>query len=413
MILFGLKASLEIKQEGKMPSSITQEKVEQAIRILDEKGIDLWLTFVRETSASGDPVLPLIYGDADLTWQSALILTRTGERIAIVGRFDADTARSLGAYQTVIGYDESLRGELLPVLERLDPGRIALNYSTDDVLADGLSHGLYKLLVDYLRYTPFPGRIVSAEKVISALRGRKAPGEIERIKAAVETTRQIYERTFSYIQPGMTEIEIGEFMQGQLDAFGVGPAWHAGHCPTVNAGPDSPVGHVGRSEQRIERGQLLHFDFGVRQDDYCSDIQRVVYLLADGESKPPDPVQRAFDTVARAVQAAVDRMKPGVSGKAVDDAARSVITGAGYSEYKYATGHQLGRLAHDGGGILGPTWERYGDSPHQTLEVGQVYTVEPGLAVPGYGYIGLEEDVLVTDTGAEYVGTPQRALVLR
>ena len=100
-------------------------------------------------------------------------------------------------------------------------------------------------------------------------------------------------------------------------------------------------------------------------------------------------------------------------GKHVDDAARSVITGAGYPEYKYGTGHHLGRLAHDGGGILGPAWERYGDSPYQILETGHVYTVEPGLAVPGYGYIGLEEDVLVTETGAEYLGAPQRQLVLR
>ena len=394
-------------------SNLTREKVEQANGILEEQEIDLWLTFVRETSANGDPVMPLIYGDADLTWQSALILTRTGERIALVGRFDAETARSIGAYETVIGYDESLRQELLPVLERLDPKRIALNYSADDVLADGLSHGLYQVLQGYLQETPFANRICSAEKVISALRGRKTRGEIQRIKAAIETTLQIYDRTFAHVQPGMSEIEIGDFMQGQLEEFGVGPAWHAGHCPTVNAGPDSPVGHVGRTEQTIERGQLLHFDFGVQQDGFCSDIQRVVYLLASGEDQPPEPVQRGFDTVVRAVQAAVDTMKPGVTGKDVDDAARGVVTGAGYPEYKYATGHHLGRLAHDGGGVLGPAWERYGDSPYQVLEAGQVYTVEPGLAVPGYGYVGLEEDVLVTETGAEYLGTPQRELVLR
>jgi Xaa-Pro aminopeptidase len=106
-------------------------------------------------------------------------------------------------------------------------------------------------------------------------------------------------------------------------------------------------------------------------------------------------------------------MVPGVLGEDVDIAARSVITGAGYPEYKYATGHHLGRLAHDGGGILGPTWERYGDSPHRPLEAGNVFTVEPGVAVPGYGYIGLEEDVLVTGTAAEYLGAPQRELVLR
>ncbi len=394
-------------------SNLTLEKVEQAIAILEEKEVDLWLTFVRETSASGDPVLPLIYGDAGLTWQSALILTRTGERIAIVGRFETETARGIGAYDTVIGYDESLSIELLPILERLEPACIALNYSADDVLADGLSHGLYQVLMGYLQDTPFAQRITSAEAVIRALRGRKTPGEVSRIKAAVETTRQIYERTFAYIQPGMTEIEIGQYMQDQLEEFGVGPAWHAGHCPTVNAGPDSPVGHVGRTEQRIQRGQLLHFDFGVKQDDYCSDIQRVVYMLARGEAAPPEPVRRGFDTIVRAVQAAVDAMKPGVLCKDVDAAARQIVTGAGYPEYKYATGHHLGRLAHDGGGILGPTWERYGDSPNQALEAGQVFTVEPGLAVPGYGYVGLEEDVLVTATGAEFLSVPQRELVLR
>ncbi len=393
-------------------SNLTLEKVKQAADILEEKEVDLWLTFVRETSASGDPVLPLIYGDGDLTWQSALILTRTGERIAIVGRFETEAARGTGAYPTVIGYDESLRLELLPILERLDPARIALNYSRDDVLADGLSHGLYELLVGYLRDTPFGQRITSAEAVVSALRGRKTPGEISRIKAAIETTRQIYDRVFSYIRPGMTEIEIGQYMQDQLIEFGVGPAWHAGHCPTINAGPDSPVGHVGRTEQHIERGQLLHFDFGVKQDGYCSDIQRVAYLLAPGEDAPPGPVQRGFDTIVRAVQAAVDVMKPGVLGKDVDAAARQVVTGAGYPEYKYATGHHMGRLAHDGGGVLGPTWERYGDSPFQPLEAGQVFTVEPGLAVPGYGYIGLEEDVLVTATGADFLSRPQRELVV-
>ena len=202
-------------------------------------------------------------------------------------------------------------------------------------------------------------------------------------------------------------------MQAQLDKLGVGPAWNIGHCPTVNAGPSSSVGHVGPTGQEIVTGQLLHIDFGVKQDDYCSDLQRVVYFLAPGETSAPEPVLRGFDTVVRAIQAAVAAMKPGVLGREVDAIARAVVTGAGYPEYKYGTGHQLGRLAHDGGAFMGPTWERYGDSPNQPLEAGQVYTVEPGLAVPGYGYVGLEEDVLVTDSGAKFLGPPQMELILR
>ncbi|MEJ2209242.1 MAG: Xaa-Pro peptidase family protein [Anaerolineae bacterium] len=394
-------------------SKLVQEKVEQAIGILDELGIDLWLTFVRETSAGGDPVLPLIYGEADLTWQSALLLSRDGGRVALVGRFEVEAARATGAYPTVLGYDESPAPELLRLLGELNPAQIAINYSLDDVLADGLGHGLYRVLRGYLQDTLYAERLMSAQDIISLLRGRKSPAEVARIRAAVETTAEIYRRTFDAVAPGMTEIEVGDFMAAQMAEMGVEPSWHAGHCPTVNAGADSPVGHVGRGEYRVARGQLLHFDFGVRQNSYCSDIQRVVYFPQPGEDGAPPPVRRAFATVAGAIQAAVDAMRPGVLGKEVDAVARRRVIEAGYPEYKHATGHQVGRLAHDGGALLGPEWARYGQTPNRPLEAGHVYAVELGVEVEGYGYVGLEENVLVTETGAEYLSEPQVEAILR
>lgn len=394
-------------------SQLVREKVEQAVAILEETGIDLWLTFVRETSAGGDPVLPLIYGQADLTWQSALLISRSGQRIALVGRFEVEAARATGAYPLVLAYDESPADELLRILGELDPAHIALNYSLDDVLADGLGHGLYQVLTGYLRDTPYRERLMSAQGIIGLLRGRKSPEEVARIQAAVETTAEIYRRTFDAVEPGMTEVEIGEFMAAQMAERGVGPSWHAGHCPTVNAGADSPVGHVERGSYAVTRGQLLHFDFGVRQRDYCSDIQRVVYFLAPDEGAPPQPVQRAFHTVVRAIQAAVEAMRPGVLGKEVDAVARQMVIEAGYPEYMHATGHQVGRLAHDGGAILGPEWARYGDTPNRPLEASQVYAVELGVEVAGYGYVGLEENVLVGEEGTEYLSEPQVELILR
>jgi Xaa-Pro aminopeptidase len=210
----------------------------------------------------------------------------------------------------------------------------------------------------------------------------------------------------------MTEIEVGELMLAQVAARGLKTAWHAGHCPTVNAGADSPVGHVERTEQQVTVGQLVHFDFGVQQDGYCSDVQRVVYMAAAGEMAAPAPVQQAFDTVVGAIQAAAAVLRPGVPGWQVDEAAREVVLDAGYPEYKHATGHQLGRLAHDGGALLGPRWPRYGDTPELPVEPGHVYTLELGVDVPGYGYVGLEEDVLVAESGVEWLTQPQMAPIV-
>ena len=391
---------------------IVIEKTNQVIHILKEKGVDLWITFVRETSAGGDPVLPLIYGDLDLTWMSALIFSANGEKLVIVGRFEAESAHNTGAFDKVVPYDENIQPSLLRVLKRLNPHHIAINYSENDVLADGLSHGMYLNLLKLLEGTPYQERIISAEHIISALRGRKTSQEVSRIKKAIHGTQEIYDMAFSQIHSGMTEIEVAAIFHHEVEKRNLDYAWLKQNNPAVNSGPDSPVGHNAPTNIVLQPGHLLHFDFGVKQQDYCSDIQRMVYLRRPGEETLPDPVLSGFHVVVESIQAAFRMIKPGIPGIEVDAAARSIVTDAGFSEYKYATGHQLGRLAHDGGGLLGPGWARYGKTPYLPIEVGQVYTLEPGLMVPDYGYIGLEEDILVTENGAEFLSTPQRELIV-
>jgi Xaa-Pro aminopeptidase len=201
-------------------------------------------------------------------------------------------------------------------------------------------------------------------------------------------------------------------MHQQVDQLGLQTSWQRDHCPAVDSGPDSPVGHAGPTDIVIQPGHLVHFDFGIMQKEYCSDIQRMVYILRPGEDRPPDPVLHGFNTVVKAIQTAAQHLLPGKKGLEIDQIARKTITDAGFPEYMYATGHHIGRTVHDGAGILGPAWERYGDTPNYTIEPGHVYTIEPGVALPGYGYIGLEEDVLVTENGAEFLSQPQVELVL-
>jgi Xaa-Pro aminopeptidase len=393
--------------------SIVIEKVDQAIGILDEVGVDAWLTFVRETTDAPDPVLPLILGQ-NLTWQSALILTRRGDRLAIVGKFEDDAVRSTGAWSEVVPYVEGIRAPLTETLRRLDPQSIAVNFSVDDVKADGLTHGMFLLLQDYLSGSPYGGRLVVADDVIRALRGRKTPGEVERIRAAVTTAERMLDAIGRDARPGMTEVEVAERLHRDADDRGVDPAWDRRQCPIVTTGPDSMGGHgYPSADLAIEPGKVFHLDFGVRQDGYCSDLQRSWYVPAAGETAPPPDVQRAFDAVAGAIRAAAAVLRPGVSGVTVDAAARGFFTDAGYEPYQHATGHQVGRSAHDGGTVLGPAWERYGRTPHFTVEAGNVFTLELGVDnAGGGGYLGLEEMVLVTDDGCAFLSRPQTGLPL-
>ena len=392
-------------------SDLVREKVMQSVQILKEKDVDAWLTFVRETSQMQDPCMDLMVG-VEVAWHSAFIITSKGDRIAIVGRFDRENIELTGAYQEVIGYDESIRPPLVDALNRLQPQCIAINYSENDPAADGLTHGMWATLFRLLEGTPFSACLVSAENIIGALRGRKSPAEIARIRAAIATTDRIFDDMAQVLRPGQTELELRDFVRERMAAYQVGPAWEVDYCPIYSAGPESPVGHAAPGPYKTARGQLLQMDFGVRQAGFCSDIQRMWYFLDEGETQAPPDVQRAFKAVRSAILAAAQVLKPGAMGWEVDKAARSMIVKAGYPEYAHATGHQLGRTSHDGSTILGPRWERYGQTPYGIVEAGNVFTLELGVRVPNRGYVGLEEDVVVTSRGIEWLTKPQTDLIL-
>lgn len=390
-------------------TQLIQEKLAQATAILHEFSVDVWLTFVRETTLSPDPALELI-ADVDVTWKSAFLLTRSGQHIAILGHFDAENVRALGLYAEVIGYHEGISQPLREVLTRLNPASIAINYSESDVAADGLSLGMYQSLLSILAGTPYADRLISAERIIAALRGRKSAAEIERVKTAVLTTEQLFDEVEHFAKPGMTQREIADFVRGRIDDMGLDYAWPKPFNPIVTCGPESAVGHAAPGGVVLQKGHTLQMDLGVKQNDYCSDLQRMWYVLDDGETEAPPEVQRAFDVVLGAIRAGEAALKPGAPGWQVDAAARQHIVDNGYPEYMHAFGHLLGRVAHDGATVLGPQWERYARICELPVEVGNIFTLELHVNVPERGVMSLEEDVLVTESGVEYLSRPQTAL---
>lgn len=387
-----------------------EEKIAQAASILTEEGIDLWITFVRESEVNGDPVLDLILG-ANCTWHSAFMIPATGRPVAIVGSLDETRIRETGGYE-VVGYKQSIKDSLVEHIKRFDPKKIALNFSENAVMADGLSHGLYLTLMRYLEGTQYPERIVSSESIVSKLRGRKSPEEIRRIRKAIELTEKIFERASKTLKPGMTEKELASFILSEVDREKVETAWERELCPSVFTGPESAGAHAGPTDRVIERGHLMNIDFGVKVRSYVSDLQRTWYILRKGESRAPEEVTRAFETIRDSIALAAEKIRPGMEGREVDSLARSYITSRGYEEFPHALGHQVGRHAHDGAGLLCPEWERYGNLPFLKIEENQVYTLEPRITVPGYGVATIEEIIVVRAEGGEFLSHPQRELYL-
>lgn len=394
-----------------MSKDMIKEKIEQTINILNEKNIDMWLIFLRESSTMKDPSIDMVVGTG-CTWQSAYIFTKNGDTTAIVGSLDVPNTKSYCMFQEVVGYLRSIKEPLLAILDRYDPAKIAINFSRDSNLADGLTHGMYLELLDHLKDTDYVKRLISSEEIIASLRGRKSPSEISRMKDAVAETLRIFDEVTQFIKPGLTEKEVAGFILDKVKERGLTLAWDAEHCPAVFTGPDTPGAHASPTDKTIEPGHVLNIDFGVLKNGYCSDLQRTWYFLRNGETTAPPEVQKGFNIIKDSIQLSAKELKPGTKGWEIDNVARKYITDNGYEEYPHALGHQVGKLSHDGGGLLAPKWERYGSLPFLNIEEGQVYTLEPRLTIKDFGIATIEEEVVITKNGCEFLSKPQTELIL-
>jgi Xaa-Pro aminopeptidase len=394
-----------------MSKAIIIEKIEQAVKILNEKEIDMWMTYVRETGNMKDPMVDMMVG-TNATWQSAFIICKNGDTHAIVGSLELENMRMTGTYKNIHGYLRSVKEKLLEILDQYKPGKIAVNYSRNSAMADGLTHGLYLELLDHLHETKFCDALISSEDIIAALRGRKADSEIGHMKGAIGEALKLFDEVTGFIKPGLTEKQIAGYVLELCDRRGLETSWEREYCPSVFSGPDTAGAHAGPTDRVVEPGHVINMDFGVKCNGYCSDLQRTWYVLRSHEDKAPAEVQKGFDVIVESITRSANELKPGRKGWEIDEIARNYIQIQGYQEFPHGLGHQVGRVVHDGGAMLGPKWERYGNLPFLEVEEGNIFTLEPRLTIPGYGIATVEEEVLVTKEGSVFLSPRQTELYL-
>jgi Xaa-Pro aminopeptidase len=388
-----------------------KEKIAQAVEILRELDTDLWMVIDRESGLLTDPVMDFVVGEG-ATWLSFFLFFSNGEKHAIVGNLDIERFRRSGLFDSVSAYRGSPKEDLLRLLQRLDPKKIAIDYSPDCAAADGLTHGNYLNLIELLKGSAYADRLVSAENVIARVRGRKSAEEIRRMTLACQKTLEIYGRVGKAVKPGMSEKELAAWITAQRLKLGLDAAWEESSCPAVFSGPQEIGAHSAPTGNVLKPGHIFNVDFGVKVEKYCSDLQRTWYILRPGEKEAPAEVRKGFAVLLESIRLAFSALKPGVRGLDIDTICRGHIVAQGYDEYPHALGHQVGRYAHDGGALLAPAWERYGNLPFMPLEKDQVFTIEPRIYVKDFGVATVEEMVVITPNGAEYLSQPQRELYL-
>lgn len=391
---------------------LDQEKLPIIYEALKKNQVDAWLITGRESIMKSEPVLPVL-GDMDFIIATTLIFTADERCLAIVSPLDVEGYKLIEGIDEVYEYTTTMEETIHEVLSTLKPKKLALDYSSGDASADGLTVGMYMMLEKIFNRLDYQIETVSAFPIISEVRGRKTSSQIAKIKHCAIVADEYLRRVPEICKKGTTSLDIFNFLHDVAYNDGYGMSWADSQCPGVSVDPNVPSGHMGIIETPIVPGYLINIDYGVSKDGYCSDLQRMYYVLKEGEEDAPEHVKKAFYLVRDAVNEAKEFMRAGVTGFEVDQIARHKIVDWGYDSWNAALGHQVGHQTHDGGTLLANRRPRYNrpeliDTP---LQVGNVFTIEPSINIPE-GRIGLEEDVVITENGTEWLVEPQRELIL-
>ena len=237
--------------------------------------------------------------------------------------------------------------------------------------------------------------LVPAAGWIEQLRMVKDRDEIDRTRVACDMARRAFEVVRATLLPEMTELQVAADLEYQARRFG-------GKCmsfPSIVAvGPRSALPHASPTSQRLEADDFLLIDWGVNEGLYMSDLTRI---LVTGKISPK--LRKVYGLVLKAQLAGIKAIRPGVTCEAVDKVARDVIAKAGYGkQFGHGLGHGTGLEIHEAPRLSG--------GQETVLKPGMIVTVEPGIYLPGWGGVRIEDDILVTRSGHEVLTSVPKEL---
>jgi len=231
--------------------------------------------------------------------------------------------------------------------------------------------------------------------LVGELRMQKDPLELACIRKAIRRAEESFRELAKYIRPGVRESALALMLEFLMRENG---ARKAAFDTIVASGRNGAMPHASVSDRRIKQGDLVTFDFGAEADGYFSDITRTVCI-----GRPTARQREIHGLVLQAQQAAIAAIRPGIACTVVDRGARDLIGGAGHAkQFGHGTGHGVGLMVHEGPSISPLSLD--------TVQPRTVFTVEPGIYIPGWGGVRIEDMVLVTDTGAKVLTTLPRGL---
>ena len=318
---------------------------------------------------------------------SAAIAYPDGELDVLSTPLEAETAHEAAKSDPHVRVHEVPRDESDPVIRKLLQGTqsVGLNYKE-------LTHEWYvrlERLIPSVRWT-------DASTAIRDVRMEKEASEVELLRRAADIGSEVGREIPSMLRSGMTELELASEMEHRMGVHGANGRSFA---TIVAFGPHGAEPHYQPGSSRLKPGQSIVCDFGAIHRRYISDITRSFHFGPRDEE-----LMKVHETVAAAQNAALEAIRPGVPARDVHLAAESVINASPWKgRLTHGVGHSIGLAVHDG-------WA-YGPKAEDRIVEGMAFTVEPGIYLPGRGGVRIEDDIVVTKKGYEFLTTAPRSYI--